>query len=195
MFFYHLSLLALFIVGSLLQQFLPPIPALHDARPLILPLIFLCGAVTVPTASMLLLAFAGGFLWDIQQILIHQGGDPSVYKEPSDGLQFGYSIALYALMGFLMQGIQPLFRQGKWLISAILTGIAIFFYLWVEYLLLSFIRGGFDFGNAILNQIIFTALLTMALSPFVFGILFKFARSFRYTINFDPLKRQRRSLS
>ncbi len=195
MLFYHLSLILLLAFSCILQQFLPPIPALHDARPLLLPLVFLCSAVTVPTASMLLLAFLGGFLWDTQQVLLYQIGDPTIYKETADTLQFGYTIVLYAFMGFLMQGIQPLFRRGKWFISALLTGIAIFFYLWVEYLLISFVRGGFDFSNAILNQIIFTALLSMALSPFIFAILFKAAKSFRYTITFDSLKRQRTHLT
>lgn len=195
MFFYHLILILLLALASLFQQFFPPIAAIFDARPLLLPLVFLCSAVTVPTPGMLLFAFLSGFIWDTQQLLLFDYGDPLIYKERADTLPFGYSIVLYAFMGFLMQGIRPFFQRGRWILSALLTGIAIFFYLWIEYLLMSFVRGGFHFGNEILNQIIGTALLSMALSPLVFAILFKLAHSFKYTIVFDTLKRRRLSRS
>ncbi len=192
MFLYHISLVSLILLSCILQQFLPPIGAWNDARILLIPLVFLCSAITIPTAGMLLLAFLGGFLWDAQHILLVEAGDPSIYSEHTDSLKFGYTIILYALMGFLMQGIQPLFQQGKWYLSAILSGIAIFFYLWVEYLLLSFVRGGFNFDNSILQQIIFTALLTMTISPIVFAILFHFAHICGHNITFDSLKKKAR---
>ena len=94
---------------------------------------------------MLLLAFICGLLWDAQHTLGPQGGDPEIYSNPVESLRFGYSIILYAMMGLLMQGIQPLFRRGKWHISSILAGIAIFLYLFSEYLLLNFVRGDFTF--------------------------------------------------
>jgi len=168
-------------------------PEHSSSRSLVLPLVFLCSAITVPTSGMLALAFLGGFLWDAQQILLIGTGDPAIYTDPADNLKFGYTIILYALMGFLMQGIQPLFQGGKWLFSAILIGIAIFFYLWIEYLLICFVRGGFDFNNAILSQIAFTSALTMALSPLLFGILFRIASFCNHQITFESLKKHRRS--
>ena len=65
------------------------------------------------------------------------------------------------MMGLLMQFIQPLFRKAKWHISSILAGIAIFSYLFTEYLLLNFIRGDFTFPPRVLYRIYLTSALTM----------------------------------
>jgi len=172
---YIISLIGLLLLSCIIQQFLPPISPWFDARVLVLPLVVLCGSATVSTAGMLILAFLGGFLWDAQHIIQHPNLDPAVFAPSSDSLKFGYSIILYALMGFLMQGIRPLFQDGKWYLSVALTGVAIFLYLFAEYLLRSFVRGTLDFDNGILNQIGMTSLFTMLASPFVFWILYRIA--------------------
>lgn len=184
MFAYSISLIGLLLLSCLLQQFLPGISAWHDARILILPLVVLCGSSTVSTAGMLCLAFLGGFLWDCEQITTYEQGDPLVYGAAVDSLKFGYSIILYALMGFLMQGIRPLFQEGKWYLSAAFSGVAIFLYLFVEYLLRSFIVGGFSLDNGVIEQIGATSLLTMMLSPFMFWILFRIADLCGHTIRY-----------
>ena len=172
---YTISLIGLLLLSCIVQQFLPPISPWHDARILLLPLVVLCGSATVPTAGMLILAFLGGFLWDAQHIMIVPDLDPAVFQASSDSLKFGYSIILYALMGFLMQGIRPLFQQGKWYLTAGLTGVAIFLYLFVEFLLRSFVKGTLNFDNGIIDQIGMTSLLTMAASPLIFWMLYKIA--------------------
>ena len=109
MLLYSISLIGLLLLSCIVQQFLPSVSSWYDARILILPLIVLCGSVTVSTGIMLILAYLGGFLWDAQQILSVTQGDPIVYQNSPDSLQFGYSVVLYTLMGFLMQGIRPIF--------------------------------------------------------------------------------------
>ncbi|MDB4353673.1 hypothetical protein N9Z02_00040 [Akkermansiaceae bacterium] len=194
MFLYHISLIGLLLLSCIIQQFLPPINAWYDARVLLLPLVVVCSAATTPTAGMLLLTFLGGFLWDAQQILNPLGVESDafyeVYQNQADTMKFGYSILLFALMGFLMQGIQPLFKQGKWYLSAMLTGVAMFLYLTVEYLLFSFIRGGFDITSGVFNQIGLTALITMLASPIVFWVLFQIANLCRHEISYDSLRRR-----
>jgi hypothetical protein len=185
MFLYSISLIGLLLLSCLIQLFVPPISAWFDARLLLLPLVVLCGSVTVSTGIMLILAFLGGFLWDAQQVFIVVQGDPEVYHSPPDSLRFGYSIILYALMGFLMQGIRPLFREGNWYVSAILTGVALFLYLFVEYLLRSFVVGGFHWSDGIIRQIGATSLLTMCCSPLVFWILFRVADLCGHTIQYE----------
>ncbi|MGC6459109.1 MAG: hypothetical protein ACON4R_12180 [Akkermansiaceae bacterium] len=172
---YPISLIGLLLLSCLLQQFIPVISVWYDARILILPLVVLCGSSTVSAAFMLILAFLGGFLWDAQNIIVYPQGDEAVYNAPTDSLKFGYSIVLYALMGFLMQGIRPLFQEGKWYLSAAFAGVAIFLYLFIEYLIRSFITGGFSLDNGAIEQIGATSLLTMMLSPVIFWILFKVA--------------------
>lgn len=164
------------IAGLVVQQFLPTFTGLHGSRILALQLVYLCAAVTVGPPTMLLLAFIGGFLWDAQCTISPAVGDPEVYREQVESLRFGSSILLFGAMGFLMQGIQPLYRSGKWQFSALLSGIAVFLYLAAEYLVISFIRGGFVLNRATLMLMAYTSVLTMLLSPLVFWIIGRIAR-------------------
>lgn len=179
---YAIGLIGLLLLSCILQQFIPKFSAWYDARILLIPLVVLCGSATISTAGMLALAFLGGFLWDAQQVLVVEEGDPLVYHSTIDSLKFGYTIILYTLMGLLMQGIRPFFRGGKWYISAALTGVAIFLYLFVEYLLRGFIIGGFSLDNGVIEQIGATSVLTMLASPFIFWLLFKIAELSGYKI-------------
>lgn len=189
---YSFSLLILVLLALVVQQFIPSLTGLYNSRLLLLTLVFLCASVTVRTPVMLILAFVCGFLWDAQTALGPAGGDPEVYKGTVDSLHFGHSIILYGAIGFLMQGIQPLFREGKWQISAVLVGVSIFIYLVTEYLIINFIRGGFVFPRATLFQIVFTSTLTMLFSPLVFWTLFTIASKFGHEIRFEGLKKKRR---
>ena len=184
-----LLLLASFVV----QQFLPAFTAMHHSRILLVQLVFLCAAVTVGPPTMLLLAFTGGFFWDAHCWLGPHGGDPEVYTQQVESLRFGYSIFLFAAMGFLMQGIQPLFKQGKWQISAFLSGIAIFLYQAAEYAIINFVRGNFALSKATVMLMLFTSLLTMLFSPLVFWLLFRIAKSCDHSINPEAGRKRRRA--
>lgn len=182
-----LLLLASFVV----QQFLPAFTGIHQSRIMLIQLVFLCSAVTVGPPTMLLLAFIGGFFWDAHCAIGPHGGDPEVYTQQVESLRFGYSILLFGAMGFLMQGIQPLFKQGKWQFSAFLSGIAIFLYLAAEYAIINFVRGDFILSQATFMQMVFTSLLTMLFSPFVFWLLFRVAKSCDHSINPDAGRKRR----
>ncbi len=184
-----LLLLAAFVV----QQFLPAFAGLHDSRILLVQLVFLCCAVTVATPTMLLIAFIGGFLWDAQCALGASCGDPEVYVQQVESLRFGYSVLLFGAMGYLMQGIQPLFRKGKWHFSAVLSGIAVFLYLAAEYVIITFVRGELLLTRATVLQMVYSSLLTMLLSPFVFWLLFRIARSCGTSILPQVVRRRRLS--
>ena len=184
-----LLLLASFVV----QQFLPAFTGIHHSRILLVQLMFLCAAVTVGQPTMLLLAFIGGFFWDAHCWLGPHGGDPEVYTQQVESLRFGYSIFLFAAMGFLMQGLQPLFKQGKWQFSALLSGIAIFLYLAAEYVIITFVRGGFVLSKATVMQMLFTSLLTMLFSPLIFWLLFRIARACDHSINPEAGRKRRRT--
>jgi hypothetical protein len=175
------------------QQFVPAFSGLSHARILIVHLVFLCAAVSVATPTMLLLAFIGGILWDAHCSLAPMITDPEVYTQPAESLRFGYSILLFAGMGFLMQGLNPLFRQGKWHFSALLTGVATFLYLVADYALISFIRGDFVISRSILRLMFYTALLTMLFSPLVFWLLYRLALLFDHSLYPEAGKNKRRS--
>lgn len=186
---YTISILLLVVVAIIAQQFIPSLTGLYGSRFLLLALVFLCASVTVPVPVMLLLAFVCGFLTDAQNTIGVHGGDPEVYTRPVEQLRFGYSILLYGFMGYLMHGIQPLFRQGQWQFSAMLSGVAVFLYLLVEYLLINFIRGGLAMNQTVLLKIACSAAITMVFSPLVFWLLFRLADWSGYTIRMDGLKK------
>ncbi|MCP5545652.1 MAG: hypothetical protein H7A49_17290 [Akkermansiaceae bacterium] len=190
---YSFITILLLLASFVLQQFLPAFTGAHDSRVLLVQLVFLCCAVTVGQPTMLLLAFIGGFLWDAQCALGPHGGDPLIYTQEVESLRFGYSILLFGAMGFLMQGIQPLFKQGKWQFSALLSGIAIMLYLAAEFSIVTFVRGGWIINRDIVLKIAFSALLTMLFSPFVFWLLFRVARACGHSINPEAGRRRRRT--
>jgi hypothetical protein len=190
---YSLSTILLLLASFVVQQFLPAFTGLHQSRILLVQLVFLCEAVTVGPPTMLLLAFIGGFFWDAHCALGPHGGDPEVYSQQVESLRFGYSILLFGGMGFLMQGIQPLFKQGKWQFSAFLSGIAVFLYLAAEYAIITFVRGEFILTKATLQQMAFTSLLTMLFSPVIFWLLFFISRACGHSINPEAGRKRRRT--
>jgi len=176
----------------MVQQFVPALTGLSHARILFVHLIFLCSAVTVATPTMLLLAFIGGILWDAHCSLAPIVADPEVYTQQVESLRFGYSILLFGGMGFLMQGLNPLFRQGKWHFSAALSGIAIFLYLAADYCLISFVRGDFVVTRDIVRMAAYTSLLTMLFSPIIFWLLYLLAKAFDHSLYPEAGKNRRR---
>lgn len=189
---YSLITILLLLAAFVVQQFLPAFTGIHDSRILLVQLVFLCCAVTVNQPTMLVLAFIGGFFWDAQCALGPHGGDPEVYTQQVESMHFGYSILLFGGIGYLMQGIQPLFQQGKWQFSAFLSGIAVFLYLISEYTFITIVRGDFILTKATVLQMTFTSLLTMLFSPLIFWILFSIARLCNHSINPEAGRKRRR---
>ncbi len=161
--------------ASAVQHMLPVVGVLHGARLLLVPLVFLCCAVTVDLPVMLLLAFVAGFLWDAQSVVLPPAEMPAIATPQLESLPFGASMLLFALSGALMQGVQPLFRRGNWQVSALLAGVVLFIHLAMEFAVLSFLRGGFYLPRATVLQMLLSAGITMLLSPVVFGLLFRIA--------------------
>lgn len=190
---YSLITILLLLAAFVVQQFLPAFTGIHNSHIYLVQLVFLCCAVTVGQRTMLLLAFIGGFFWDAQCWISPHAGDPEVFTQQVESLRFGYSILLFGAMGFLMQGIQPLFKQGKWQFSALLSGIAVLLYLAAEYAIINFVRGDFVLTRATIYQMGFTALLTMLFSPLVFWLLFRIARACDHSINPEAGRRRRRA--
>ncbi len=190
---YSLITILLLLAAFIVQQFLPAFTGLHHSRIYLVQLVFLCAAVTVGAPTMLTLAFIGGLLWDAQNVLGSHGGDPEIYNQPVESLRFGYSIILFGAMGLLMHGIQPLFKQGKWQFSALLSGIAIFLYLSAEYMLITFVRGGLILTSATMKQMAWTSLFTMLFSPLIFWLLFRIAKACNHSINPEAAKKRRRT--
>ena len=178
------------IAALVVQQFMPTFTGIHSSRILLLHLVFLCAAVTVGQPTMLLLAFIGGLLWDAQCALGPNVGDPEVYVEGVESLRFGFSVIMFGALGFLMQGIQPLYQSGKWQFSVLLSGIAIFFYLAGEYLVINFLRGDFLLTRATFMQMVYTSVLTMLISPLTLWLLALIAKRCDHSL--QPQRKDKR---
>lgn len=171
------------------QQFIPAFPEYYNTHLLLLQMAFLCASVTVGAPTMLVLAFIGGFLWDTQCHISPIAIQTEILQSQVESLSFGYSILLFALSGFLMQGLQPLFQRGKWYFTTFLSGFALFLYQFCEALLINYVRGGFLFSRDMFYQILLTAVFTMLFAPVFFAILFTFARWCQHTITFEGLQK------
>ncbi len=190
---YSFITILLLLASFVIQEFLPAFTQLHQSRILLVQLVFLCSAITVEQPTMLLLAFIGGFFWDAHSALGPHGGNPEIYTQQVESMGFGYSIILFGAMGFLMQGIQPLFKQGKWRVSALLSGISIFLYLAAEYITITFIRGDFTLTRATVLQMASTSLLTMLFSPLIFWLLSRIAKGCGHSIHPQAGRNRRRT--
>lgn len=182
MFRYCITLFFLLLCAVIAQQFLPSIGMLYHARIFLLLIVFLCIAVSVPLPVMFLYALMCGFFWDAQCVLGSPEVDTSIYQNPVPSLRFGSSILLFGLAGLLMHGFRPLFLQGKWYLSALLTGIATFLYCLTEYAAIDFVRGSFTISRGVIFQSGYTALFSILVSPLVFALLFYLARLFHHSI-------------
>jgi cell shape-determining protein MreD len=189
---FSIATILLLLAAFAAQQFMPVFTGLHHSRLLLVQLAFLCCAVASGQPLMLLLAFIGGFLWDAQCTLAPHPGDPAIYTQPTESLRFGYSILLFAAAGYLMQVIQPLFRQGKWLFTTALIGLTLMLYLTLECGLISFIRGELQIDRPTFLQILFTSLLTTPLAPLLLAPLWLIARACDYPSDQEPLRRHHR---
>lgn len=189
---YILSILFVLLIAFIVRQFIPVFPEFYHARFFLVPLVFICSAVTLNVFGMLLLSFVCGLLWDAQHIVLPIIVDGAVYPETVDTLKFGYSIFLFALAGFVMQGVQPIFREGKWQVSIPVTGVALFLYLFSELMILSFVRGQLVLTADIFRFILYSSVLTMFFSPTIFLFLFKIAELYHYRIRYDGLRKNRK---
>jgi hypothetical protein len=189
---FSFATILLLLAAFAAQQFLPAFTGLHHSRLLLVQLAFLCCAVASGQPLMLLLAFIGGFLWDAQCTLAPHPGDATIYTQPTESLRFGYSILLFAAAGYLMQVIQPLFRQGKWLLTTALIGLTLMLYLTLECGLISFIRGELQIDRPTFLQILFTSLFTTPLAPLLLAPLWLIARACDYPGDQEPLRKQHR---
>ena len=189
---FSIATILLLLAAFATQQFLPVFTGLHHSRILLVQLAFLCCAVASGQPLMLLLAFIGGFLWDAQCTLAPHPGDATIYTQPTESLRFGYSILLFAAAGYLMQLIQPLFRQGKWLLTTALIGLTLMLYLTLECGLISFIRGELQIDRPTFLQILFTSLFTAPLAPLLLVPLWLIARACDYDDDQEPLRKHHR---
>ncbi len=184
-----------------LQEFIPAIEFAQHARVVLPPIFFFTSALSVSFPMMLLLAFATGLVWDARALpyrpekvpppVESMDGSTAGYVERNVNitapLPVGYSIILFGVIGALMQGIRPLFRRGRWELPVIMVGVGTFAWLFVEYLLLSFLRGSFEFHPGLWTKLVTNTLLAMLVSPLLLFLLHTLARLVHYEVRNEGL--------
>jgi hypothetical protein len=159
--FFPLILLVSMFATLVVEHFLPPVPGI-GARIFLVPLVIFYGAVALPTWGMLLLAFAGGLMWDLLHVQFAGRGDVEI--------AVGWSIIVYAVLGGIMSGFRPWFQRGRWELHCILCGIFTAFIPLSEYLMVSIRRlpVAFTFNEHIWWRIGGSGIAAIFLAPFFF---------------------------
>ncbi len=199
-FLYNIVVLLLLALTFGIQELIPAIEFAQQARVLLPPVFFFSASLSVSFPVMLILALATGLVWDARHLPYRPEkptkaevraewssgqGSNNISETQSQGmghLPVGYSIILFAVTGTLMQGIRPLFSRGRWELPVIMVGVATLAWLLVEFLLMSFLRGSFEFHSALWTKLVTNTLLAMLVSPILLFLLHTLQRAFHYEV-------------
>ena len=198
MLFHPISIILL-LLTFMVQEFIPGLEIAQFAT-LFLPAVFFFSAsVASPFAVMLLLAFITGFIWDARHLpgvaeslsgaedIFGTGADVEL-GAGSHPLPFGLSIALFGMLGILLQGIRPLFKRGRLELPVLMVGVATFIWLMSQYLIITFLRGSLQFPAGVWSKMITDSLLAMLAAPLIFLLLYSLARLSSYEIKYEGLR-------
>ncbi len=175
---YYLIVLASICLSFVLQEFVPVFEWAYGARLMLVFTVFLCASVTIPFPAMITLAVFTGFIWDAR------------YHVPlgdSSELSFGLSIFILGVLGLFIQGVRPLFSRGRWEIPVFMVGIMIMIGMIIEFLLISFHRGGLEFTPEIWFKMLMTSLFSMFIAPIILLLLSRLAKRTGYRIRLDGI--------
>lgn len=175
----YAGLLALMLtVTFLLQDWVVMAPGLFgqsawgegpaQGRLLLTLAFFFPACLTVPYPMMLALAFATGFLWDCRDALVWGGESPG----------FGAGPLLLGLVGSLVNGLRPFFREQRWVLVSLAAPVAVFLFLLFDYLWINFRAGEFAFPPGLWAKLFFTSFYTGLAAAF---FLFLLVRGLRAT--------------
>lgn len=163
---FFLFILLLGGVCLLLQDMLPVFKNLQYASILLLPMLMFVAASMVSFPAMLFFAAVFGVAWDLSELVILPNGS---------SLGLGVSMFLFALFGSIMQGVRPLFFQGRWETPLLFSGFTFFLYLLFSYLAINLRQGDIHFPQGLWLKIGLTTLMTTLFSPMFFYLLYRIA--------------------
>lgn len=180
----------LLALSFVVQEFLPVFDWAYGSRLLLVHTVFLAAAVAVPFPAMLAMALAAGFCWDARYHVPIYPDEASLGILTQSEIPFGFTIFVFGITGALIQGVRPLFRKGRWELPVLMIGVSIAVGLLLEYLVLSFHRGGMVAPPEFWWKLLMTALFSALVSPLLLLLLSRVAARTRYRIRMDGLKRR-----
>ncbi len=166
---------AILFLAFCVQEFIPRMGESASYGLLLLfPVWFLCTAVTLSYPATLGLAFVAGLLWDLRHAV-----DPGVGATglPLPGVTtFGMSIFFFGVLGTLMHGVRASYLKRQMGFPILMTGLGVFLFRLMDYLYLNIKRGDFEFPQPVFHEMCATALISMALSPLIYFLLYWLSR-------------------
>lgn len=187
---FFLLTLSILVGTFFLQEFIPVFDWAYSSRLLLVHTAFFAIAIAVPFPVMLLLALIVGFIWDARYHVPIVFPDSAADSLASAELPFGLTIFLLGITGALIQGVRPLFRRGRWELPVFMIGLCTIIYLGLEYLAISFHRGGLELPPELLWKLVMTGLFSALISPFLLLLLTRLADRTRFRIRSEDQKRK-----
>ena len=181
---------AVILVADLLaaacQSYLPPIMRFNGATVLLFPVILAYGALALPFAGTLALAFCNGFLWDALTVQIVQL-NPYVQQPAVEETHFGWSILLFGLLAIMTHGLRPLFLRGRWDLHCLASGFCTIVILAAQYAMITFTRGVLivpreHIVHVLLPRILLPGFFAMLLAPVVYAAFYVVANLLDYPV-------------
>ena len=151
------------------QPYCPPLEKFSGAVVLMFPVMLAYGALALPFAGALALAFCNGLLWDALTVQILT---PGMYGRDAAVTEFpmGWSIILFGVLAMLVHGLRPLFLRGRWDLHCVASGFCTIVILLSQYALITFKRGGLIFPHDIWARLLLPGFFAMLLAiPVYFG--------------------------
>lgn len=178
------------LLAVVCQPYCQPLGRFGGAAVLLFPVILAYGALALPFAGTLALAFCNGLLWDALTVQILQ---PGVYLQeaPMQEARLGWSIVLFALLAVLTHGLRPLFLKGRWDLHCLASGGCTVVILAAQYAMITFERGGLVAPHGLATRLLLPGFFAMVLSPFVYFAFYIVANLLGYPVRLEEDRRRR----
>lgn len=183
-------LISMLLLSFILQEFLPVFDWAYSARLMLVHAVFFAAAIAVPFPAMLGLALVTGFIWDARYHLPIYPNEAAFGVLTQSEIPFGFTIFIFGLTGALIQGVRPLFGRGRWELPVVMIGLCTGLTLLIEYLVISFQRGGLEISMELWWKLLMSSLFSSLVSPFLLLLLSRVADRMRYRIRTEGLTRR-----
>ena len=154
-----IDLIALFagvFIAFVVQHALPPMADLHGAQVLLVPMVFCYAAVVLPFPAMLAAAFYTGLFSDLFYLHIAGG---RVEIPP------GVSIIYFVILGCISNGFRSVPEAKRVWIFALLSGVGTSAFLLLQFLMITWHRGGWEWASAAAWRILAPGLMAFLIAP------------------------------
>ena len=187
---YCISVLALILISFFAQEFVPTFSWAYYSSLHLVHAVFYASSVSVPFPVMLLYALVAGFLWDCRYHIPIHAVDGSASASGPLEFPFGFTIFVFGLLGSFIQGVRPFFRQGRWGLPVLMIGFCTLAGQLLEYLVISFHRGGIQASPEFWWKILMISLFSTLLAPFLLLLLSRLADRTGFRIQTERITRR-----